>query len=125
MLVQLICSQKELKIANWGDVLRAIQSNPEGLPRCSFFLFSRLSDVEKPHGWDAELPLHWAISERAPILIIEALLDIFPEGSALFFALLPPHQVRSQRGDMVPSHFGTLLKLLVGKIRILSAWFNF
>ena len=41
MLVQLICSQKELKIANWGDVLRAIQSNPEGISRCSFFHFSR------------------------------------------------------------------------------------
>jgi hypothetical protein len=37
-------------------------------------------DVNKPHGWDAELPLHWAISERAPLFIIEALLDIFPEG---------------------------------------------
>jgi hypothetical protein len=30
LLVQLICSQKELKVSNWHDVLRAIQSNPEG-----------------------------------------------------------------------------------------------
>lgn len=30
LLVQLICSQKELKVANWNDVLKAIQSNPDG-----------------------------------------------------------------------------------------------
>ncbi len=47
-------------------------------------IFSHLnftSDVNKPHGWDAELPLHWAISERAPLFIIEALLEIYPEGA--------------------------------------------
>lgn len=39
------------------------------------------ADVKKPHGWDAELPLHWAISEKAPLFIIESLLDIYPEGN--------------------------------------------
>jgi len=42
-----------------------------------------IADVTKPHGWDAELPLHWAISEQAPLFITEALLDIYPDGITL------------------------------------------
>ena len=67
-LTQLICSQSKKRVPNWDEVLLYIQSNP--------------SQCKRLHGWDEELPLHWALREKAPIYIIERLLVIYPEGSS-------------------------------------------
>ena len=67
-LTQLICSQNRKRVPNWDEVLLYIQSNP--------------MQCKRLHGWDEELPLHWALREKAPVYIIEPLLKNFPEGSA-------------------------------------------
>ena len=65
-LTQLICSQSKKRVPNWDEVLLFMQSNP--------------TQCKRLHGWDEELPLHWALREKAPTYIIEPLINIFPEG---------------------------------------------
>ena len=75
-------------------------------------------DANKPHGWDAELPLHWAISERAPLFIIEALLDIYPEG--YLFLFLYYFQIKMIINELIYSNLGARSK---GRYGALPLWY--
>jgi serine/threonine protein kinase len=100
-LTQLICSQSKKRVPNWDEVLLYMQSN--------------LTQCKRLHGWDEELPLHWALRETAPLYIIEPLLKIFPEGSScrgrhgaipLWYALGTPREAEEMY---------TLVELLVNE----------
>lgn len=112
-LTQLICSQSKKRVPNWDEVLLYMQANP--------------SQCKRLHGWDEELPLHWALKEKAPVYIIEPLLMNYPEGSScrgrhgaipLWYALGTPREASEMAAivSLLLKEFPNGVRLKVDKL---------